>query len=333
MKELIEQDPIRAPFTYQIPNGNVCRSDSYNVLLFVISKSSGFHSRHAIRRTWGHLQSISSLPEMSHLHLKLLFFLDIDESSLMRVQREQNVFQDLIQVNLPQHYHLSTFRDMAILHWTETYCPQAVLTFKTDDDVFVNLFLLANVLNRILSESPKKNSTIFDCRTTDVDDRSALIYGVRIENAPVVRYNHDSTLATSRYIATDQEYPCEYYPNYMSGFGYIINQQARRNLLCAFFRTDHPFHISDVYVTGILPEYLGIRRQNLFLEIRSRMNDDCQSFFSKALAFVCASSSHHLQHSSNDSEHRFELFNQYWALINANPQMYLKRRIPLPLVT
>ncbi|CAF0911595.1 unnamed protein product [Adineta steineri] len=296
-QELFEEYPSQSTFTYEIHNGNFCLSLRPHALVFVISKSNNFESRNAIRRTWGNFAHISSLNKFSHLRLKLLFLIDIDESRLLSIELEQRLYHDIVQVRLPQYYSLSTYRDMAILHWTDKYCSEAMTTVKTDDDIFLNTYLLANIINTI-----RINTTIDKTKLQcNYSDTSAIIHGNLFKQAPVVRYSSDSIQEGTRYITTNTEYPCNYYPDYMSGFGYIVNRNARSKLLCTFFRDKLPFHMSDVYVTGIIPEYVDIKRQDLNLLISYRSDDDCEKFFKERNpnSYACASSLHYNQKQMN----------------------------------
>ena len=208
---------------------------------------------------------------------------------------------------------------MAILHWTETYCPQTKYTIKTDDDIFLNTYLLANLINTLLA-----NVTLSEVKTEcSSSNPPGIIYGIEIPRAKVVRHSRDPILEGSRYIMTRDEYPCMYYPNYMSGFGYIINAHARANLLCTFFRDKNPLQMSDVYVTGLLPEYLGIRRRHLGLIISYRSSDDCEAFFRQndPDTYACASSLHY----DYKSAHIFERFHTYWQRIDENRLLYINR--------
>jgi hypothetical protein len=322
-QQLFQDNPSRSNFTYELSNSDICVSHMPHALIFAISKSMNYRSRDTIRRTWGQLRSLDSITEFKHLHLKLLFLIDIDENYMMHMALEQNLYHDLVQVHLPQYYTLSTYRDMAILHWTETFCSQALLTVKTDDDVFLNIFLLANILTSIISQI-NKQSSIPECVSISNENEQAIIYGVRIDHAQVVRHSHSLSSDGARYIVTSDEYPCSYYPNYMSGFGYIITRLARVQLLCAFFRLEKLFHMSDVYVTGILAEYLSIQRRHLPLQINSRQNDDCDLFFTGHRAYACASSNHYDQQSSARDRDMFRSFNRYWHRIYEKRLAYIR---------
>jgi hypothetical protein len=208
---------------------------------------------------------------------------------------------------------------MAILDWTDKYCPETMITVKTDDDIFLNTYLLANIINTILVNMTIEQSKV-KCNPSDP---LGIIYGIRIPKAIVVRHINDPILEGSRYIVTNDEYPCKYYPHYMSGFGYIINSNARSKLLCTFFRDKNPFHMSDVYVTGIIAEYNDIERKHLGLIISYRSSDDCEKFFKQndPDTYACASSLHY----TNKQINIFERFNTYWQRIYENRFLYIDR--------
>jgi hypothetical protein len=318
-EQLFKQNPIQSAFSYEITNANFCSPSPPHAIIFIVSKSSNFESRNAIRRTWGNFLPLKSTAQYGRLRLKRLFLIDIDETRLKSINLEQNLYGDIIQVHLPQHYTLSTYRDIAILDWTERFCSEVLFTIKTDDDIFLNTYLLVNIINTLLP-----NTTIN--RSKDKCSSSSppgIIYGVLIQQAKVVRDSKDPILEGTRYIVTNHEYPCVYYPNYMSGFGYIVNANARSNILCAFYRNKNPFHMSDVYVTGILPEYLGIERKHLGLIISYRSSDDCEKFFQQndPDTYACASSLHY----DNQRVNVFERFNTYWQRIYENRFLYIDR--------
>ncbi|CAF1344169.1 unnamed protein product, partial [Adineta ricciae] len=318
-EQLFQQKLRRTGFNYQIDNANFCDSSPVDALIFVISKSKNANSRNAIRRTWGDLTRLKFVNKLSHLRFKLLFLIDIDESHLMSIKLEQSINNDIVQVHLPESYILSTYRDMAILHWTDKYCSDALTTVKTDDDIFLNTFLLGHVINTIV-QCNETHEPVLNC---DASSTSAKIYGVSILDGKVVRRSTDPIREGARYIVTYDEYPCRLYPEYMSGFGYIVNRHARSKLLCTFLRDKEPFHLSDVYVTGIIPEYVGIERKRLGVLISYRSDDNCEEFFRKADrdAYACASSIHYNKHMNI-----FEQFNANWKRVYENRNLYLRRR-------
>ncbi|UJR15757.1 hypothetical protein I4U23_002692 [Adineta vaga] len=324
---LFAQNTNQFTFSYELSNNNTCSSTVPHALIFVISKSINFASRLAIRRTWGDLSHITSIAKFSHLRLKLLFLIDIDETHMLSIKLEQSIYNDLVQVRLPEQYALSTYRDMAILDWTETYCSQVLLTIKTDDDIFLNIFLLANALTHILRNTTSQHAKI-QCQFLEKFNSSPVIYGMKFHNAQVVRSVNDLRSENARYIITNDEYPCTYYPDYMSGFGYIVDRNARLKLLCAFARRTKSFQLSDVYVTGILPEYMNIQRRHLRFKISYQsMKDNCELFFNENNAYACATSLHYAQDTLSISRdvYIFERFNVYWKRVFQNRLAYINR--------
>ncbi|CAF1096496.1 unnamed protein product [Rotaria sordida] len=112
-----------------------------------------------------------------------------------------------------------------------------MMTIKTDDDIFLNTYLLVNIIDIALMNMANNQLKL----EYNYSDTSAIIYGIEIRNAYVVRNSNDQYLVNTCYIVTNDEYPCKNYPRYMSGFGYIVNYNARLKLLCTFFELKNCF--------------------------------------------------------------------------------------------
>ncbi|CAF0913355.1 unnamed protein product [Didymodactylos carnosus] len=264
--------------------------------------------------------------------------IDLDERYVQNIQLENQLFNDIVQVQLPQQYTLVTYRVMAILDWSARFCRQAKHIFKTDDDVFINSPLLIRYVSRLLypQQSPIAQSTLStstnttnSTSTTSTTSRSinsvshsdALlktfrpdlisIYGYKISQPRVIRDADD--VVQQRYVVTEDEYRCSQYPDYLSGFGYLLPKVARDAVLYAFYFDKHPFRISDVYITGILPDYLRINRESMS-EYNIRYLGSCETFFNNYKhSFACAVGSHF--GSANDV---FIQYNKYWKTLKAN---------------
>jgi hypothetical protein len=200
-----------------------------------MSKSVNYKIRDAIRRTWA---SGKNLGNYSSINIKYFFFTDCDEKLSNNIRLENNLFHDIIQVELPQQYTLVTHRVLSLFEWSFRYCRTAKFLFKTDDDIFVNVILLLKFLSPLIKDRTNKSF-----RTSDMT-----IYGYKHHHPGVFRNANDPVGA--RYVVTIDEFPCAHYPDFLSGFGYLIPKKARDALVYSSYHDlDTPFRISDVYLT------------------------------------------------------------------------------------
>ena len=206
-------------------------------MIIVISKSDNYKTRDAIRRTWG---SRKRLDIFSSINVKFFFLIDFDEKLSRNIQLENNLFHDIIQVELPQQYTLVTHRVLSLFEWSFRYCRTAKYLFKTDDDVFINLVLLLKFISPLIKQEINNSFLISDMN----------IYGYKHPDPPVFRHTNSSVLA--RYVVTYDEFPCERYPPFLSGFGYVISKKARDAIVYTAYQDPEPFRISDVYLTYVL---------------------------------------------------------------------------------
>lgn len=207
------------------------------MLIIIISKSENYKTRDAIRRTWG---SGKNLGNYSSIQIRFLFLLDFDEKLQNQIRLENNIFDDIIQVELPQQYTLVTHRVLALLEWSFRYCRTAKFIFKTDDDIFVNMFLLLKFVSPLIEQMKFQNNSFRISQMT--------MFGYKHYHPGVFRQANDPIGA--RYVITIDEFPCSHYPDFLSGFGYLIPRKARDALVyAAYHDPETPFRISDVYLT------------------------------------------------------------------------------------
>jgi len=206
-----------------------------DLVIIIISKSDNYKTRDAIRRTWG---SGKNLGSYSSIYMKIFFLIDFDEKLSNNIRLENDLFHDIIQVELPQQYTLVTHRVLSLFEWSFRYCRTAKFLFKTDDDIFINLVLLLKFISPLINKATNNSFRISDMS----------IYGYKHYNPTVFRQANDPVGA--RYVVTVDEFPCGNYPDFLSGFGYLMPKKARDALIYAAYRDpDTPFRISDVYLT------------------------------------------------------------------------------------
>lgn len=222
-------------YSFTIKNVEICSNETIDLLLMIISKSDNYKTRDAIRRTWG---SGKNLGKYSSINIKVIFLLDFDEKLSHNIRLENDLFHDIIQVELPQQYTLVTHRVLSLFEWSFRYCRSAKYIFKTDDDIFINLVLLLKFLSPLTNLSMNNSFRLSDM----------IIYGYKHYQPGVFRQANDPVSA--RYVITQDEFPCGRYPDFLSGFGYLIPKKSRDALVyAAYHDRDSAFRISDVYLT------------------------------------------------------------------------------------
>jgi hypothetical protein len=109
------------------------------VPVMVISKASNIEVRDAIRRTWGFYRQYRN----NTLRIKILFIIGTDDFMTQRIIMEQNVFDDVIQVTIPDVYSFSAYKELSAMIWVRKYLPDIPFYIKTEDDVILNMKVLA----------------------------------------------------------------------------------------------------------------------------------------------------------------------------------------------
>lgn len=290
---------IRSLFEFNNKTLVKCSEDSIDLLIFIISKCSHFSIRQSIRRTWGNTQLLNQL--YPKLKIKLLFLVDLDKDSREKIELEYHYHHDLVQIiNLPEQYEYVTEREAALYQFIQSHCQQMKYLFKTDDDIFLNTYLLLSYLNS----------------QRDQFDQYTLI-GYPIEYGLVVRYKADEI--GQRYIVTSDEYSCPRYPTFLSGFGYLMSFETLSLLSNAYFIDRKVFPLSDVYFTGLLPEHFHLPRQSFSSNINYRFLSKCtEEFFDENIhSFACAANADHFvsKHSNSDRSLMND-YNLYWTKLS-----------------
>lgn len=193
---------------YVIVNEKLCGSDDVFLFVAVISAFSNANRRNTIRTTWG---------AKTDPGVKVMFFL----GSGRDVTTEVNKYGDIVQLTTEESYRLLKYKSVSILHWVNTYCPQAKFVLKTDDDSF-------NYLPNYASFLQTMNGVTFV---------GGYCFTVQPHRSNGSRY-YDGVFTGSMY------------PIFCHGAGYILSQSAVKKIL----------HVSpsvvmipmeDAYITGL----------------------------------------------------------------------------------
>ena len=158
-----------------------------------------------------------------------------------------------------------------------------------------------------------RNSLNIENHCPTIDARLPLFYGFVCSNEYIVKHKSIDNSQSSHFTINHDEHSCDIYPNYLIDHAYLFSNDARDLIICTFYRQSiAPLSISNIYITGILAEYLNIERQS-FVNYRINFDENisCEKFFMKInsqQSFACIT---HIE-STRDV---FEQYHLYWQII------------------
>lgn len=211
-----------------------CNKDTYMVVL-VHSLHSYRDRRDAIRSTWGEAARNGTWPLHGSLagpinvRVVFIFGQHTDARLEASLEQESQISGDIVQGDFIESYTNMTLKSLLGLKWVLEFCPSVRYLFKCDDDMFVNVAAILNLLRT----SPMTWS----------------IMGPLNRGSKVYR--------RGKWGLTKKQYPFYYYPPYESGSGYAISADLIHPLLETSDYVPWIF-IDDVYITGILGKILGV---------------------------------------------------------------------------
>ncbi|XP_037965094.1 N-acetyllactosaminide beta-1,3-N-acetylglucosaminyltransferase 4-like [Plutella xylostella] len=111
------------------------------LLVLVASPPPNIPHRAAIRYTWGHF--------LRRRDVAFGFVLGATNDSKVTalLHRENGDWGDLIVTNNIDHPETQSLKTLSMLEWTLQYCPRAPRILKCDDDVFVNVPMLLQLVS------------------------------------------------------------------------------------------------------------------------------------------------------------------------------------------
>lgn len=172
----------------------------------VLSARGNFRKRNLIRQTYGSIRKANNVKVLA-----IVFMLgNSDEPGAERtdsseLEAERDLFGDIVMGDLVDSYRNLTLKTIMAYEWLSSYCSHAQIVVKTDDDVFVNIFKLTEVL----------------AAWTPAEVASSNIW------CAAVHYNEDVISDVgSRFYASLDEFPSGKFPDHCAGVGYITSMDV-----------------------------------------------------------------------------------------------------------
>lgn len=236
--DLLEQFGARIPYLHEESSGEpfqhrttliTTRSCEHNyfLLILVSSAPANVERRDYIRSTWAVDKNNVFKPRWKTVFLVAQTKIQDESESLVK---ENEAHTDLIRADYYDHYWNQTLKLLMGFEWAARYCNFSFL-LKTDDDVFVNFPKLIFYLNE--TTTPTEN-----------------VYMGNLINTPCASRH-------GKWEIFKEEYSEERYPDYCSGFGFILSYDVVATFVEVFDVVPN-FRIDDVYI-GILAHKIGIK--------------------------------------------------------------------------
>ncbi|KAG4070472.1 hypothetical protein HA402_005704 [Bradysia odoriphaga] len=209
-----------------------------SIVIVIPSRRNNFMQRKLIRHTYGSIRQLNNVNILA-----VVFILGIAEdpkdsaTNLNELNSERLLFGDIIVGDLVDTYRNLSRKTIMTYDWLTTYCGEADLVVKTDDDVMVDIFKLTGELGKWTSD--ELQSFKFWC-------------GVHIPET--IDRNPESI-----YYVSQAEYDSEKFPMHCAGLGYVTSMRLIRRIadeISKSFRGPICSH-EDVFITGIVPEKIN----------------------------------------------------------------------------
>ncbi|KAM3957211.1 LOW QUALITY PROTEIN: beta-1,3-galactosyltransferase 5 [Aphomia sociella] len=218
---------------HEKPHPELCPSLGARLKLMILVTSAPSHAsaRDAVRLTWGHYSARADV--------SMAFVLGVPPESMRPgIEAEDALYGDIIIGRFMDSYSNLTLKTLSMLEWVDTYCPRAPKVLKTDDDMFINVPKLLE----FASTSARVNAT-------------KTIWG------KVVKKSLPKRTTRSKYYVSPVQFPGKVFPDFATGPAYLVTADAVRMLLAAA-PAERYLRLEDVFVTGVLANKLGIKRQH-----------------------------------------------------------------------
>lgn len=222
------------PVSEKCPN----RGANLSLLILIASAPSNFEARMAIRHTWGHFDQRKDV--------SIAFFLgETTESKISdALKREQSMYGDVIRGRFVDSYSNLTLKTISVLEWVSNYCTDVKFVLKSDDDMFINV---PRLLSFVRSHSKDRN----------------VIFGRLARRWKPIRS------VKSKYYVSPKQFKPPTFPDFTTGPAYLLSSDVAPKLYAKALEQTY-LKLEDVFTTGIVAHYLGIKRiqANEFLNKR-----------------------------------------------------------------
>lgn len=221
------------PFKYLINCPDICRDTKTIFLLSYIHTAGSHYSRRKrIRETWAKRSNYPGVEIRTVFFIGLQPDTDAGRRTQEYIEYEAKKYKDIVQEDFVDTYHNLSHKGIGALKWVKTFCNHTSYVLKTDDDMFLNMYVILNHLKNIF----------------DANFRRRLILCYVFWLMHVDRKGGQWSLDAGYF-------PSDVYPPYCSGMGFV----ASVDVAVAMYEVS-PYvrflWVDDAFISGVLPAAL-----------------------------------------------------------------------------
>ncbi len=253
--------PARRPKTLLIYNNeNLCSANprpadnnENSIVIVVLSARPNFLQRKLVRQTYGSIRHINNVRIVAVVFMvggsddQVEPITDISKLEAERVQ-----YNDVIMGDFVDTYKNLTRKSIMSYDWLVSFCKEADIVVKTDDDVILNIFKLTEELS---TWTP----TVF---------QSSYFWCAIHFNEPLNREEGN------RYYVSPEQYSKDNAPAHCAGVGYVTPMVVIRRIADEISRSflNDVCPQEDIFMTGIVTEKINSYGRELIKYI-DKMNE------------------------------------------------------------
>jgi len=245
-----EQTAILEPNqVYSSPESNDVSQPQ--VLIAVQSGPKNKELRNEVRRTWG-----GACKTVHQSWCSVIFVLgEFDDYEVQsKLEQEQAEYGDILQESFKDSYNNLTIKSIFILKYYVSVADNLGNKFllKTDDDSFVHLEALWDLAK---SRMAKKSNNLIGYLQLGLKKHHYLPLAHKPTRSNLKRK------AWLKWLIPTYMYNKRFFPQFLSGSGYLVTQTAAECLLLKSM-TIPIVHLEDVYITGLCASSCHLRREH-----------------------------------------------------------------------
>ena len=232
---------------YIIENPDRCSDKKLDMVFIINSHHTKYLNRKAIRETWGQRATLKQF------NVEYVFLLGINENTEFnnQVKVEQAQYGDIVQGDFADRYNNLSMKTLMGFRWVSTHCKHAAKVFKTDDDMFMNLW--------------RMRTEVLPVRAGNVIRGNCFGSG----------YPH--RCVRSKWYTSYRSYPHTWYGPFCLGAVLIMSNEVAGRMYQAS-RSVPYFSVEDVYISSLTARAARARGERIGgITYSELVVDDCPS--------------------------------------------------------